>query len=164
MALIDKFGREVNYMRMSVTDRCDFRCVYCMAEEMTFLPKARLLTMEEMAAIARCFAELNFNVSVDYDIALGDAGVLPLHMDSNFVDEQHFNIFNTEAIKGDDYWVSNARISFESADSSYTLAAWVKNIEDKTYVTQSIDLSPLGFDYFQLGAPRMAGVEATFRF
>ncbi len=108
--------------------------------------------------------ELNFNVSVDYDIALGDAGMLTLHLDSNFVDEQHFNIFNTEAIKGDDYWVSNARISFESADSSYTLAAWVKNIEDKTYVTQSIDLSPLGFDYFQLGAPRMAGVEATFRF
>ena len=37
--LVDPFGREVDYIRISVTDRCDFRCVYCMAEEMTFLPK-----------------------------------------------------------------------------------------------------------------------------
>ena len=44
-ALIDPFGRTVDYIRLSVTDRCDFRCVYCMAEEMTFLPKAELLTL-----------------------------------------------------------------------------------------------------------------------
>ena len=42
--LIDPFGRTVDYLRVSVTDRCDFRCVYCMAEEMTFLPKAELLS------------------------------------------------------------------------------------------------------------------------
>ena len=40
-ALIDPFGRHVSYLRVSVTDRCDFRCVYCMAEDMTFLPKKR---------------------------------------------------------------------------------------------------------------------------
>ena len=44
--LIDPFGRRVDYLRVSVTDRCDFRCVYCMAEEMTFLPKAELLSLE----------------------------------------------------------------------------------------------------------------------
>ena len=58
MSLIDGFGRSVRYVRLSVTDRCDFRCVYCMAEEMTFLPRARLLTLEEIAALSRAFVEL----------------------------------------------------------------------------------------------------------
>jgi len=56
--LVDKFGRVVDYVRMSVTDRCDFRCVYCMAEEMTFLPRERILTLEELQLIAQAFTEL----------------------------------------------------------------------------------------------------------
>ncbi len=56
--LIDRFDRHVNYVRLSVTDRCDFRCVYCMSEEMTFLPRAQLLTLEELAQLARAFVEL----------------------------------------------------------------------------------------------------------
>ena len=48
-------------MRMSVTDRCDFRCIYCMAEDMTFLPRERLLTLEEMAFLGRAFVELGVN-------------------------------------------------------------------------------------------------------
>ena len=53
--LIDPFGRTVDYLRVSVTDRCDLRCVYCMAEEMTFLPKAELLTLEELETLCRRF-------------------------------------------------------------------------------------------------------------
>lgn len=56
--LVDDFGRTVNYVRISVTDRCDFRCVYCMAEEMQFVPRAQLLTLEELGQIARAFTEL----------------------------------------------------------------------------------------------------------
>ncbi|MGB1884127.1 MAG: GTP 3',8-cyclase MoaA [Gammaproteobacteria bacterium] len=56
--LIDRFGRTVNYVRISVTDRCDFRCVYCMDEKMEFLPRARILTLEELALVGRAFAEL----------------------------------------------------------------------------------------------------------
>ncbi len=56
--LVDRFGRHVTYVRMSVTDRCDFRCVYCMSEDMTFLPRAQLLTLEEMATLGRAFTEL----------------------------------------------------------------------------------------------------------
>ncbi|MCH8162770.1 MAG: GTP 3',8-cyclase MoaA [Proteobacteria bacterium] len=56
--LVDRFGRTVNYVRISVTDRCDFRCVYCMDEEMKFLPRAQLLTLEELATISRAFIEL----------------------------------------------------------------------------------------------------------
>ncbi|HEV2653046.1 MAG TPA: GTP 3',8-cyclase MoaA [Rhizomicrobium sp.] len=53
--MIDPFGRHISYLRISVTDRCDFRCVYCMSEHMTFLPKAELLTLEEMERLAMAF-------------------------------------------------------------------------------------------------------------
>jgi GTP 3',8-cyclase len=53
--LIDPFARAITYLRVSVTDRCDFRCVYCMAEEMTFLPKAELLSLEEMDRLCSAF-------------------------------------------------------------------------------------------------------------
>ncbi|MFE8072462.1 GTP 3',8-cyclase MoaA [Marinobacteraceae bacterium S3BR75-40.1] len=56
--LVDRFGREINYVRLSVTDRCDFRCVYCMAEDMTFLPRQQVLTLEEIARIAHTFVDL----------------------------------------------------------------------------------------------------------
>jgi cyclic pyranopterin phosphate synthase len=56
--LIDGFGRKVTYLRVSVTDRCDLRCVYCMAEHMTFLPKAQVLSLEELDAIASTFVGL----------------------------------------------------------------------------------------------------------
>ncbi len=54
----DPFGRAITYLRISVTDRCDLRCVYCMAEEMTFLPKAELLTLEELERVAAAFIRL----------------------------------------------------------------------------------------------------------
>jgi GTP 3',8-cyclase len=53
--LIDPFGREITYLRVSVTDRCDFRCVYCMAEDMTFLPKKEILTLEELDRLCSAF-------------------------------------------------------------------------------------------------------------
>src|ERR1700746_2265778 len=56
--MIDPFGRTITYLRVSVTDRCDFRCVYCMAEEMTFLPKAELLTLEELDRVCSAFVQL----------------------------------------------------------------------------------------------------------
>lgn len=56
--LIDKFNRVVDYVRISVTDRCDFRCVYCMDDEMQFVPRAQLLTLEEISTIAQAFTEL----------------------------------------------------------------------------------------------------------
>ncbi|HAE27213.1 MULTISPECIES: GTP 3',8-cyclase MoaA [Hyphomonas] len=55
--LVDTFGRQVTYLRMSVTDRCDLRCTYCMAEAMTFLPKKELLTLEELEFVARAFIQ-----------------------------------------------------------------------------------------------------------
>lgn len=56
--LVDPFDRQITYLRLSVTDRCDFRCRYCMAEEMTFLPKREVLSIEEMERLCQAFVEL----------------------------------------------------------------------------------------------------------
>jgi cyclic pyranopterin phosphate synthase len=56
--LVDRFGRRIDYVRLSVTDRCDLRCVYCMSEKMTFLTRAQILTLEEIYFIATAFVEL----------------------------------------------------------------------------------------------------------
>ncbi len=56
-ALVDPFGRTVSYLRVSVTDRCDFRCVYCMAENMTFLPKSEVLSLEELERVCGAFID-----------------------------------------------------------------------------------------------------------
>jgi cyclic pyranopterin phosphate synthase len=56
--LVDRFGRRVDYVRLSVTDRCDFRCVYCMAEDMQFVPRAEVLSLEELYRLGRAFTEL----------------------------------------------------------------------------------------------------------
>lgn len=57
-ALVDSFGRQVDYVRLSVTDRCDFRCVYCMSEDMTFAPKPSVLSLEELFEVANAFVSL----------------------------------------------------------------------------------------------------------
>lgn len=59
--LIDRFGRRISYLRISITDRCDLRCLYCMAEEMVFLPRAQILSLEEIHRIAAAFVELGVN-------------------------------------------------------------------------------------------------------
>ena len=59
--MIDPFGRKISYLRLSVTDRCDLRCVYCMAEDMTFLPKAEVLSLEELERLAGAFIRLGTN-------------------------------------------------------------------------------------------------------
>lgn len=56
--LVDRFGRQVSYLRISITDRCDFRCMYCMAEDMQFLPRAQILTLEEIETVASAFVAL----------------------------------------------------------------------------------------------------------
>ena len=57
-SLIDSFDRAISYLRVSVTDRCDFRCVYCMSEDMSFLPKPEVLTLEELDYVCTTFVKL----------------------------------------------------------------------------------------------------------
>ena len=62
MELLDQFNRKINYLRISVTDRCDLRCVYCMKEKMTFLPKKEILSFEEIERLSDNFIELGINM------------------------------------------------------------------------------------------------------
>ena len=57
-SLVDPFGRTIDYLRLSVTDRCNLRCTYCMAEDMTFLPRQQILSLEELRDLAVAFVEL----------------------------------------------------------------------------------------------------------
>ena len=85
--MVDSFGRKVEYLRLSVTDRCDFRCVYCMTEDPCFLPKDHVLHLEELAWIAQAFTELGVTkirltggeplVRTDCDQLVGLLGKLP---------------------------------------------------------------------------------------
>jgi molybdenum cofactor biosynthesis enzyme MoaA len=54
----DSFGREITYLRLSLTDRCDLRCTYCMPERMTFVPRPEILTLDELDRVASCFIRL----------------------------------------------------------------------------------------------------------
>ena len=61
MQLLDQFDRKINYLRVSVTDRCDLRCVYCMKENMIFLPKKDILSLEEIERLCDNFIDLGIN-------------------------------------------------------------------------------------------------------
>lgn len=109
--------------------------------------------------------EWNFNVSLDYSLEVGDKGTLLFHLDSSWVDQRYFDIYNSASIAQDDYWLSNGRITFEAADAGYSVSLWVKNIENKVYVTKPFDLLEFANATFShIGAPRMAGIEGTIRF
>ena len=72
--MIDPFGRKISYLRVSVTDRCDFRCVYCMAEHMTFLPKAEVLSLEELDRLCSTFVGLGVKLLAIDEFGFYQAG------------------------------------------------------------------------------------------
>ncbi len=108
--------------------------------------------------------DVNFNLAMDYDIPVGSAGTVQLHADTSYAGDQYFDILNTELIEQEAYWVTNARISFYSADDRYSVSLWGRNLADEQYSTKSFDLSDFGYTMSHIGSPRMFGVEATLRF
>ena len=93
-ALVDPFGRAISYVRVSVTDRCDFRCVYCMSEDMTFLPKPDILSLEELDRLCSAFIRLGTRkLRVTGGEPLVRRGIMTLfgslsrHLDSGALDE-----------------------------------------------------------------------------
>jgi GTP 3',8-cyclase len=94
--LIDRFGRKIDYLRISITDRCDFRCVYCMAEEMTFLPRAQILTLEEIYTLAKAFAELGIKkIRITGGEPLVRKGVLELLQNIGRIEGLHELVMTT---------------------------------------------------------------------
>ncbi len=93
-ALVDPFGRAITYVRVSVTDRCDFRCVYCMSEDMTFLPKPEVLSLEELDRLCSAFVRMGTRkLRVTGGEPLVRRGIMTLfrslsrHLDSGALDE-----------------------------------------------------------------------------
>src|ERR1700734_1351176 len=92
--LVDPFGRAITYVRVSVTDRCDFRCVYCMSEDMNFLPKRDVLSLEELDRLCSAFVALGtrkLRITGGEPLVRRDImhlfRALSRHLKSGFVDE-----------------------------------------------------------------------------
>lgn len=110
--------------------------------------------------------ELNFNFMVDWTFAQTDWGQFALHIDTVYSDDQFFDAPNTKQTSQDGYWLTNARLSLESADDKYSVALWAKNLADEEFFLYGLPLASagFGFDYMVRGTPRTFGLEATYRF
>ncbi|MGI9326735.1 MAG: TonB-dependent receptor [Pseudomonadales bacterium] len=109
--------------------------------------------------------QINFNLAADWDVLTSDWGTLALHLDGSYVDDHYFEIFNVDRLQQKGYWLTNARLQFESADSAWQVALWSKNLGDEKYRTSVVDLqSSFGYDYSHVGAPRTFGADFTYRF
>ncbi|MCB1698028.1 MAG: TonB-dependent receptor [Halioglobus sp.] len=108
---------------------------------------------------------LNLNLAADWDVLSTDLGTLVLHLDSSYIDDHYFEIFNTGRLQQDAYWLHNARLQFDAASDRWSAALWVRNLAEEEYRTSVIDLqASFGFDYSHVGAPRTYGAELTYRF
>ena len=126
--LIDPFGREVSYLRVSVTDRCDFRCVYCMSEDMTFLPRKELLTLEELERLCTVFIEKGVKrIRLTGGEPLVRRGVMQLieqlgkHLDTGALEELTITTNGSQlkkyATQLYDYGIRRINVSIDTLDS-----------------------------------------------
>ena len=163
--LVDSFDRHIRYLRLSVTDRCNLRCTYCMAEDMTFLPKSKVLSLEEMTMVGKAFVELGVekirltggeplvrNGVVELAQALGKLdGLRELVMTSNGV------LLDKFAQPLRDAGMSRINISIDSmrADRFKTLTRF-GNLDD---VLRGIDAArKVGFEKIKLNAVVLKGI------
>lgn len=137
--LVDRFGRTVDYLRISITDRCDFRCVYCMSEEMTFLPRAQILTLEEIDTIANAFTELGVNkIRITGGEPLIRRGVLGLLQNLGKIESLNELVLTTNGSKLEemaeslkDAGVKRINISLDTLDADkFTQITRTGNLED----------------------------------
>jgi iron complex outermembrane recepter protein len=109
--------------------------------------------------------DLNFNARLNWNFAQWEMGNFYLMVDTVFTDDQYFDAFNTETAKQDDYWLTNARLSFTNSQENLDLGLWVKNITDEEYLTSLLDLqSFFNFDYSHRGRSRTFGLDLKYRF
>ena len=131
--LIDPFERHVSYLRVSVTDRCDFRCVYCMSEHMTFMPKAELLSLEELDRLCSAFITLGVKkLRVSGGEPLVRRGIMTLfkslgrHLDSGALEELTLTTNGSQLARYAnelvDYGVRRVNVSLDTLDEANFVA------------------------------------------
>ncbi|MFT5571873.1 MAG: cyclic pyranopterin phosphate synthase [Cryomorphaceae bacterium] len=163
--LIDSFNRQIRYLRLSVTDRCNLRCTYCMAEDMTFLPKAKVLSLEEMAMVGKAFVELGVEkIRLTGGEPLVRNGVLELAQELSRLDGLRELVMTTNGVLLDkfakpmvDAGISRINISIDSLrhDRFKTLTRF-GNLDD---VLRGIDVArEAGFKKIKLNAVVLKGI------
>ena len=162
--LVDRFDRVVNYIRMSVTDRCDFRCSYCMAEDMTFVPRARILTLEELAFIGRAFVELGVHkIRITGGEPLVRHNVMKLIADLGELDQLADLVMTTNGSQLSRYssllkeaGMKRINISLDSLDADRF--RHITRIGDLSQVLEGIDKAvAVGFEGLKLNAIILKG-------
>ncbi|MCB5186180.1 GTP 3',8-cyclase MoaA [Methylobacillus gramineus] len=163
--LIDQFGRVVDYIRLSITDRCDFRCVYCMSEDMTFLPRDEVLSLEECARLVKAFVSLGVSkvritggeplVRKNALSLLEDIGQLPglkeLVMTTNGSQLEHFAAPLKQA------GVRRLNISLDSLDAERFRS--ITRVGDLSKVLRGITAAKqAGFERIKLNTVLMRGI------
>jgi len=108
---------------------------------------------------------LNFNALVNWHFLEMDSGHMTLTLDTNYTGDQYFDAFNNGNTLQEAYWVSNARVSFQSQDQDMEISFWAKNLTDEEYVSSMTDLQELfNYDYSHRGRTRTFGLDANYRF
>jgi cyclic pyranopterin phosphate synthase len=157
--LIDRHGRRVNYLRISITDRCDFRCIYCMSEQMEFLPRAQILSLEEIETTARAFVELGVDkIRVTGGEPLVRKGVLGLLRNLGRLEGLRELVLTTngsqlEALAGElkEAGVKRINISLDTLDPA--LFRQMTRVGDLRQVLRGIDAAlAAGFQRIKLNA------------
>ena len=103
-------------------------------------------------------------LSADWDAFAVGRGRLVLHLDGSYASKQYFELLNEDRIAQDAYTILNARIALRGGDDKWTLGLWGRNLADKFYLTNAVDLQTLGYDYRHRGLPRMYGIDASYHF
>ena len=163
--LIDSFDRQIRYLRLSVTDRCNLRCTYCMAEDMTFLPKSRVLSLEEMAMVGAAFVRLGVEkIRLTGGEPLVRNGVVQLAENLGRLDGLRELVMTTNGVLLDKFaaplrvaGVSRLNISIDSLqEDRFTSLTRFGKLDD---VLRGIDAANnAGFDKIKLNAVVLKGI------
>lgn len=109
--------------------------------------------------------DINANIMATWYFARGERGSWYLSADTVYVGDQFYDAFNSQPSEQEGYWISNARLGFDAANSGFDFAIWAKNLADKEYTRYRLDLGAnFNFTYAHRGRPRAVGIEATYRF
>jgi iron complex outermembrane receptor protein len=106
---------------------------------------------------------INFNISMDYDIQMG-SDLVTLHLDSNFVDEQFFDAFNSEDVANDSFWNANGKIIYTPGDGTFEFSIWGKNLTNNDEPVGRIRTGAVNSVFAVTPQPRRFGIEARYNF